>query len=79
MKKADLIAQITELKASNVDLTTQLEHIRTNWRPVPMSHEWWPRDPRCTFCDDPRDAPRPPTNRRANRRNLTPDLRRRIM
>jgi len=36
----------------------ELEVIRKNWRPVPMTHEWQPRNPQCALCDEPRAAAR---------------------
>jgi hypothetical protein len=39
-------------------LRAELDDIRKNWRPVPMTHPWQPRDPQCALCDDTRDAPR---------------------
>lgn len=39
-------------------LAAELEVIRKNWRPVPMTHTWEPRNPQCALCDDTRDAPR---------------------
>jgi hypothetical protein len=40
-------ARIAELEA-------ELESMRKSWRPIPISHQWEPRDGRCRFCDDPR-------------------------
>lgn len=46
-------------------LRNQVETMKRHWRPVPLAHEWEPRDQRCALCDDPRDSPRhtktPPT------------------
>lgn len=39
-------------------LRAELEAIRKDWRPVPMTHPWQPRNPQCALCDEPRDAPR---------------------
>jgi hypothetical protein len=43
--------QVEKLKA-------EVEHLKTHWRPVPMTHEWQPRNPQCALCDDPRDSAR---------------------
>jgi hypothetical protein len=40
------------------ELTAELEAIKTNWRPVPMTHEWQPKNPQCALCDEQRDAAR---------------------
>jgi hypothetical protein len=39
-------------------LTKEVESMRANWRPVPITHEWQPVNPRCALCDEPRDAAR---------------------
>jgi hypothetical protein len=44
----------SELKAK----IRELDVIKRDWRPVPITHPWQPRDPRCSLCDDHRDHPR---------------------
>jgi SMC interacting uncharacterized protein involved in chromosome segregation len=44
--------QAGELRA----LRAEVEQMRQHWRPVPITHEWTPRDPQCALCDEPRDA-----------------------
>jgi septal ring factor EnvC (AmiA/AmiB activator) len=39
-------------------LTKEVENMRANWRPVPITHEWQPVNPRCALCDEHRDSPR---------------------
>jgi len=46
-----LAADVARLKA-------EVETMRENWRPVPIAHQWVPRDPQCALCDDVRDHPR---------------------
>jgi acyl-CoA reductase-like NAD-dependent aldehyde dehydrogenase len=36
------------------DLTRTIGDMKQPWRPIPVSHQWEPRDGRCRFCDDPR-------------------------
>ena len=39
-------------------LEKELEVVKSTWRPVPMVHEWQPKNPQCALCDEPRDAAR---------------------
>jgi hypothetical protein len=39
-------------------LKAELEAVKINWRPVPITHEWQPKNPQCALCDEPRDAAR---------------------
>jgi hypothetical protein len=45
-------------RAVGKKLAEEVEHLKAHWRPVPMTHEWQPRNPQCALCDDPRDSPR---------------------
>lgn len=58
MKKAVLKDEIGRLTAENKKLADEVAHLKANWRPVPMTHEWQPRNPQCALCDDPRDSAR---------------------
>lgn len=72
MKKAvlkDEIGRLTaELAKKEIELNMvrgdcrklggEVDHLREHWRPVPMTHEWQPRNPQCALCDDPRDSVR---------------------
>lgn len=72
MKKAVLRAQIealrkevererektTDAQADMRKLTREVEQMREHWRPVPIMHEWQPKDPQCALCDEPRAAAR---------------------
>jgi len=58
---AQLDRQRIELEAVKRDarqLGAEVENMRANWRPVPITHEWQPRNPQCALCDEPRDAAR---------------------
>ena len=37
---------------------TTIADMREHWRPVPIVHEWQPRNPQCLYCDEPREAVR---------------------
>lgn len=37
---------------------TEIEDMRKSWRPIPISHQWEPRDGRCALCDDHREHER---------------------
>jgi hypothetical protein len=50
--------ELADQQAEAARLAKEVEHLKTHWRPVPMTHEWQPRNPQCALCDDPRDAPR---------------------
>jgi hypothetical protein len=72
VKKDELKARIEELETrveesgkENGRLTQELEQMRKHWRPVPITHAWQPRDPRCALCDESRDSPRHQTQERA--------------
>lgn len=66
--KADLaIAREAHNQALNRALATErqlrelqraIDEMRKNWRPVPITHPWQPRDPQCSLCDEPKDSPR---------------------
>jgi septal ring factor EnvC (AmiA/AmiB activator) len=45
-------------KAASRKLAEEAEQMRTHWRPVPITHEWIPRNPQCALCDEPRDSAR---------------------
>lgn len=51
-------AEINKLKAEIGKLNDEIEVYRKNWRPVPITHPWQPRNPQCALCDEPRDSPR---------------------
>lgn len=52
--REDLAEHRRRIKA----LDEQIDNFKTNWRPVPMVHEWQPVNPQCALCDEPRDAAR---------------------
>jgi len=39
-------------------LEQELAAVKSSWRPVPITHEWQPKNPQCALCDEPRDAAR---------------------
>lgn len=39
-------------------LAAEVETMKANWSPVPITHPWQPRNPQCALCDEPRDSPR---------------------
>jgi hypothetical protein len=39
-------------------LAKEVEQMKAHWRPVPITHEWQPKNPQCMLCDEPRDAAR---------------------
>lgn len=54
-------------KLASRKLAEETEQMRTHWRPVPITHDWTPRNPQCALCDEPRaagrhqvDTPEPP-------------------
>lgn len=53
-----LVSQLAEERGAVRALRAEVADLRNNWRPVPMVHEWQPRDPQCALCDDPRDSAR---------------------
>lgn len=50
----DVLSSGNEVRALNAEL----KMMRTHWRPIPIVHEWEPRDSRCALCDEPRDNTR---------------------
>jgi hypothetical protein len=59
--RADRERMRQELEKATADLRTlgrEAEQMRTHWRPVPITHEWQPKNPQCMLCDEPRDAVR---------------------
>jgi hypothetical protein len=55
----ELQTQLGEAREKLADLghlRHEVEQMRQHWRPVPITHEWTPRDPQCALCDEPRDA-----------------------
>lgn len=57
-ERAEAMWQAQEFAGQVRRLAAELDTIKTNWRPVPITHEWQPRNPQCALCDDPRDSPR---------------------
>lgn len=53
---AHATAEMRRQEADIRRLTAEVEQMKANWRPVPITHEWTPRDPQCALCDEPRDA-----------------------
>lgn len=65
MKKREWkeIARRAQIRASSMTgqigrLQAEVAEMRRTWRPIPIAHEWQPRDPQCALCDEPRDAER---------------------
>jgi hypothetical protein len=59
--RADRERMRQELEKATADLRTlgrEVEQMRKHWRPVPITHEWQPKNPQCALCDEPRDAAR---------------------
>lgn len=54
VQSADLAKERHKVHA----LTAEVEQMRKHWRPVPITHEWQPKNPQCMFCDDPRESAR---------------------
>jgi hypothetical protein len=54
IQSADLARERHKVHA----LTAEVEQMRKHWRPVPITHEWQPKNPQCALCDEPRDAAR---------------------
>jgi hypothetical protein len=50
--------ELSEARVEMRKMVEEIKNLRTNWRPVPMTHEWQSRNPQCALCDDPRDSPR---------------------
>jgi hypothetical protein len=50
--------ELFDREAETRKLAEEVKHLKTHWRPVPMTHEWTPRNPQCALCDEPRDSPR---------------------
>lgn len=57
-RRFDAESRTAELEREVGRLKAELEVIKTNWRPVPITHEWQPRNPQCALCDEPRDSAR---------------------
>ena len=55
-KEAEARARTAEARAR--ELRREVEDKRQNWAPIKLTHPYTPRDPACTFCDDPREDPR---------------------
>jgi hypothetical protein len=53
-----LLDELRKARDEAREAKTEVEHLKTHWRPVPMTHEWQPRNPQCALCDDPRDSAR---------------------
>jgi hypothetical protein len=51
-------SEVRRLTAENAQMQTAMAQMREHWRPVPLAHEWEPRNYQCALCDEPRDAPR---------------------
>jgi hypothetical protein len=58
--------QVSISAADVRQLAAELEVIRKNWRPVPITHPWQPRNPQCALCDEPRDSMRHDTPERGD-------------
>jgi hypothetical protein len=54
VQSADLAKERRKVQA----LTAEVKQMREHWRPVPITHEWQPKNPQCMLCDEPRDAVR---------------------
>jgi hypothetical protein len=54
MQSADLAKERHKVQ----DLTDAVEQMKAHWRPVPITHQWQPKNPQCMFCDDPRESAR---------------------
>jgi chromosome segregation ATPase len=50
--------ELANQRDENRKRAEEIDNLRTNWRPVPITHEWQPRNPQCALCDDPRDSVR---------------------
>jgi len=50
--------ELCAIRVERRDLRAEVEQMRTHWRPVPITHEWQPRNPQCALCDEPRDSQR---------------------
>lgn len=44
-------------ESANRRLRAEVEQMREHWRPVPIVHEWQPKE-RCRLCDEPRASAR---------------------
>lgn len=51
-------ARVRALSGEAHELRREVEDKRKNWAPIKISHPYAPRDPGCTFCDDPPEDPR---------------------
>lgn len=50
--------ELAQSRAESRKRAEEIDNLHTNWRPVPITHEWQPRNPQCALCDDPRDSAR---------------------
>jgi len=57
-RSQEMQARANALAAENERVFRELQDKRRNWRPIPIAHEYAPRDPACRFCDDPPDHER---------------------
>lgn len=46
------------LRVAYREIDDEVKLMREHWRPVPITHEWQPRNPQCALCDEPRDSAR---------------------
>jgi hypothetical protein len=58
MKKREIRLAVVLAEREVERLKAEIETMRRNWRPVPITHPWQPRNPQCALCDETRDAPR---------------------
>lgn len=60
LREAAVLAErrADSLAAEVAMLKRRVEDMRANWAPVPIAHEWQPKNPQCMFCDEPREAAR---------------------
>lgn len=50
--------ELTDARSANSQQAEEIKSLHANWRPVPITHEWQPRNPQCALCDEPRDSAR---------------------
>lgn len=50
--------ELADRRSETKKLADEVAHLKAHWRPVPMTHEWQPRNPQCALCDDTRDSVR---------------------
>lgn len=51
-------ATVGRLNRENQKLQSEVDTLRLTWRPIPIHHQWEPRDGRCALCDEDRSAVR---------------------